>query len=112
MRESCKALIPFLLAAIRWVASNHLCNGICDRSKIVPVRTVNLSRQSLHRNIPACVLPAILCTLTEPQCGQKPPLGQGSASICVVAAASFVKIGFVRSQVIGLNSVDLKSRAC
>src|SRR6266496_4328390 len=60
---------PFLLAAIRWVASNHLCSGICDRSRTVPVRTVNLSRQPLHMNMPA------------------------------VARASSVKIGFVRSQV-------------
>src|SRR5258706_10472978 len=92
--------MPFLLDAIRWVASSHLCRGICERSKTVPVLTVNLPRQSPHRNIPACVWPPIFLGLSEPQRGQIAPVGQRSASIWATAAASVVKIGFVRSQVI------------
>jgi hypothetical protein len=101
MRESCKALMPFLLTAIKLVASSHLWNGICERSKIVPVRAVNLPRQPLHMNMPACVLPPILVTVAEPQSGQLTPSGQRSASMWAVALASSVKIGLVRSQVMG-----------
>src|SRR5262245_34986327 len=86
----------FLLAAIKCVASSHLWSGIWLRSKTVPVRTVNLFRQSLHRNIPACVLPPILWTLSEPQSGHDTSSGQRSASMWAVAAASSRKIGLVR----------------
>src|SRR6266446_104140 len=93
--------MPFLLEAIRCIAKSHLCRGICERSKTVPVRTVNLPWQSLHTNIPACVSPPILWTLSQPQSGQVTPLGQRSASMKATAAASFVNRGLVRLQVIG-----------
>ena len=70
--------MPFLLDAIRCVASSHLCRGICDRSKTVPVLTVNLPRQSSHMNIPACVLPPIFLALSDPHSGQTTPFGQRS----------------------------------
>src|ERR1700733_2987655 len=97
--------MPFLLDAIKCVARSHLCSGIWDRSKTVPVRTVNLPRQALQRNMPACVSPPILVTVSAPQRGHVTPFGQRSASMCSTALASFVKIGFVRSQVI-VNSYD------
>src|ERR1035437_1003648 len=59
----------------------------------VPVRQVNLSRQSLHWNIPACVSPPIPVTVTEPQCGQLTPSGQREASKWAMAAASLVNWG-------------------
>src|ERR1019366_5115909 len=59
----------------------------------VPVRQVNLSRQSLHWNIPACVSPPMRVTVTEPQCGQLTPSCQREASKWAIAAVSLVNCG-------------------
>jgi hypothetical protein len=58
MRWSWCALIPFLLAHIKCIASSHLWGGFLERSNTVPTVTVNCRRQSLHWTVPGrCFLP-------------------------------------------------------
>jgi hypothetical protein len=46
---NCRLLMPFLAVTTRYIACSHLSSGMCDRSKIVPVRTVKSSLQALQR---------------------------------------------------------------
>src|SRR6185312_1272968 len=78
------------------MASSHLCSGTWERSITVPVRQMNLPRQALQRNMPACVLPSMRWTLTPPQSGQVTPFGQREASIHSRAASSSWKRGSER----------------
>ena len=48
MRQSWCALMPFLEADIRCIASHHLDSGILERSKTVPTVTVNVLLHALQ----------------------------------------------------------------
>ena len=90
MRLSWCALMPFLLAAIRWKARTHFVSGTWLRSMTEPFVTVKWPRQALHWWRPGrCDWPCSrVMPSTELQCGQNGLFGQRIASMWARAASS------------------------